>query len=83
MAATAQIELTPTQQRWINDTTRELMIEGSAGSGKTIFACIKAIKYGLENRDSSIYIYRKTLPSLKRTSLKEIVQILDKYGIRY
>ena len=28
------VEMTPTQQRWINDTTRELLIEGSAGSGK-------------------------------------------------
>lgn len=83
MSATAQIELTPTQQRWINDRTRELLIEGSAGSGKTIFACIKTIKYGLENPQSSIYVYRKTLPSLKRTSLKEIVQILDKYHIPY
>ena len=83
MSATASIELTPTQKRWINDQTRELLIEGSAGSGKTIFACIKAIKYGLENRDASIYVYRKTLPSLKRTSWKEIKQILDKYGIPY
>ena len=81
--STATIEMTPTQQRWINDKTRELLIEGSAGSGKTIFACLKAIKYGLENRNASIYIYRKTLPSLKRTSLKEIVQILDKYHIPY
>lgn len=29
-----EAEMTPTQQRWINDTTRELLIEGSAGSGK-------------------------------------------------
>ena len=70
--AVATIEMTPTQQRWINDRTRELLIEGSAGSGKTIFACLKVIKYGLENKDASIYIYRKTLPSLKRTSLKEV-----------
>ena len=83
MPSTATIELTPTQQHWINDRTRELLIEGSAGSGKTIFACIKVIKYGLENPRSSIYVYRKTLPSLKRTSLKEIVQILDKYHIPY
>lgn len=81
--ATATIEMTPTQQRWINDKTRELLIEGSAGSGKTIFACLKVIKYGLENRDASIYVYRKTLPSLKRTSLKEIRQILDMYHIPY
>ena len=83
MAAVAEIEMTPTQKRWINDKTRELLIEGSAGSGKTIFACFKAIMYGLQNKNASIYIYRKTLPSLKRTSLKEIVQILDKYHIPY
>ena len=81
--AVATIEMTPTQQRWINDKTRELLIEGSAGSGKTIFACLKVIKYGLENKDASIYIYRKTLPSLKRTSLKEVIQLLDKYHIPY
>ncbi len=80
---TATIELTPTQQRWIKDTTRELLIEGSAGSGKTIFACIKVIMYALENPNASIYIYRKTLPSLKRTSWKEIRQLLDKYKIPY
>ena len=79
----AKIELTKTQQKWINDRTRELLIEGSAGSGKTIFACIKVIKYGLENPNASIYVYRKTLPSLKRTSWKEIRTILDKYGIPY
>lgn len=78
-----QIELTPTQQRYFNDNTRELLIEGSAGSGKTIFACYKVIKYGLENRDASIYIYRKTLPSLKRTSWKEIRNLLVKHGIPY
>ena len=83
MATVAQIELTPTQQRWINNKTRELLIEGSAGSGKTIFACIKVIMYGLLYKKASIYVYRKTLPSLKRTSLKEIVQILDKYHIPY
>lgn len=81
--ATATIEMTPTQQKWINDKTRELLIEGSAGSGKTIFACLKVIKYGLENKNASIYIYRKTLPSLKRTSWKEIRQILQDYHIPY
>lgn len=79
--ATAKLEMTPTQQRWINDKTRELLVEGSAGSGKTIFACIKALKYGLENKDASIYIYRKTLPSLKRTSWEEIRNLLWKYKI--
>ena len=77
------VEMTPTQQRWINDRTRELLIEGSAGSGKTIFACYKVIFYALENPNASIYIYRKTLPSLKRTSWKEIRNILYDLEIPY
>lgn len=77
------VEMTPTQQRWINDQTRELLIEGSAGSGKTIFACYKVIFYALTYPDASIYIYRKTLPSLKRTSWKEIRNILYDLQIPY
>ena len=77
------VEMTPTQQRWINDKTRELLVEGSAGSGKTKFACFKVIFYALENENASIYIYRKTLPSLKRTSWKEIRNILYDLGIDY
>ena len=77
------VEMTPTQQRWINDRTRELLIEGSAGSGKTIFACYKVIFYALENNGASIYVYRKTLPSLKRTSWKEIRNLLSSMDIPY
>lgn len=77
------VEMTPTQRRWIHDRTRELLIEGSAGSGKTIFACYKVIFYALENPNASIYIYRRTLPSLKRTSWKEIRNILYDLDIPY
>ena len=28
------VEMTPSQMRYIDDTTRELLVEGSAGSGK-------------------------------------------------
>lgn len=73
------IEMTSTQREWINDTTRELLIEGSAGSGKTLFACYKVIFYAMQYSGASIYVYRKTLPSLKRTAWKEIRNIL--YGI--
>lgn len=74
---TTTIEMTPTQQQWINDTTRELLVEGSAGSGKTLFACFKVIFYALNYPEASIYVYRKTLPSLKRTAWKEIRNILQ------
>lgn len=78
-----KVEMTPTQQKYINDKTRELLIEGSAGSGKTIFACYKVIFYALQNPNASIYIYRKTLPSLKRTSWKEIRNLLTNMKIPF
>lgn len=43
-----QLVLTDKQAEHINDTTRHLMIMGSAGSGKTLYACIKVILYALE-----------------------------------
>ena len=35
--------LTDKQYEYIEDDTRHLMIMGSAGSGKTIFACTKVV----------------------------------------
>lgn len=78
-----EIEMTKAQMRYINDTTRELLVEGSAGSGKTIFACFKVIFYALQNRDARIYVYRVTLPSLKKTAWLEIKNILLKYHIQF
>lgn len=75
------VPMTRPQKRWINDSTRELLVEGSAGSGKTLFACYKVIFYALTYNKASIYVYRKTLPSLKRTAWKEIRNIL--YGIKF
>lgn len=77
MSVDIDIPMTSAQREWINDTTRELLIEGSAGSGKTRFACTKVILYGLQNKDASIYVYRRTLPSLKRTAWKDIRDILQ------
>lgn len=77
------VAMTKPQRKWINDSTRELLIEGSAGSGKTIFACYKVIFYALQHPNASIYIYRKTLPSLKRTAWKEIRGLLVDMGIPY
>lgn len=75
------VEMTAAQREWIGDRTRELLIEGSAGSGKTIFACYKVIFYALQFERASIYVYRKTLPSLKRTAWNEIRNILYKIKV--
>ena len=73
------VPMTKPQRKWLGETADEFLVEGSAGSGKTIFACYKVIFYALQYHHASIYVYRKTLPSLKRTAWKEIRNIL--YGI--
>ena len=75
--------LTDKQYEYIDDMTRHLMVMGSAGSGKTIFACTKVILYALEHENARIGVFRQTLPSLRETSWREIVELLDKYKIEY
>lgn len=75
--------LTDKQYEHIDDMTRHLMIMGSAGSGKTIFACTKVILYALKYPNARIGVFRQTLPSLRETAWREIVELLDEYGIDY
>ena len=75
--------LTDKQYEYIGDMTRHLMIMGSAGSGKTIFACTKVILYALQYPNARIGVFRQTLPSLIETAWREIIELLDKYGIEY
>lgn len=75
--------LTDKQYEYIGDMTRHLMIMGSAGSGKTIFACTKVILYALQYPNARIGVFRQTLPSLRETAWREIIELLDKYGIEY
>ena len=58
------VPMTAPQRKWIGETASEFLIEGSAGSGKTLFACYKVIFYALQYHHASIYVYRKTLPSV-------------------
>ena len=78
-----ELVLTDKQYEYINDDTRHLMVMGSAGSGKTIFASTKVILYALEHPNARIGVFRQTLPSLRETAWREIVELLDKYGIEY
>jgi phage terminase large subunit len=67
----------------INAEDRLLWIEGSAGAGKTIYAAHKTIKYALENPKARLGVFRETFAALKPTSLLEIRELLDGYGIPY
>lgn len=78
-----RVVLTDKQTEYIDDRTRHLMVMGSAGSGKTFFACFKVILFALEYENAQIGVFRKTMPSLKKTSWKVIETLLKKYRIHY
>ena len=78
-----KVVLTDKQAEFIDDRTRHLMVMGSAGSGKTFFACFKVIMYALEYENAQIGVFRRTMPSLKKTSWKVIETLLKKYQIAY
>lgn len=78
-----ELVLTDKQEEYIDDKTRHLMVMGSAGSGKTFFACVKVIMYALEFPKARIGVFRQTLPSLRETAWREIREILIDYNIEY
>ena len=78
-----ELVLSDKQYEHINDKTRHLMVMGSAGSGKTIYACTKVILYALEHDNARIGVFRLTLPSLKDTAWREIRELLNKYSISF
>lgn len=75
--------LTDRQYEVIDDKTRFLLITGSAGSGKTIFACFKTIMYAVEHPHARVGVFRKTLPSLRETAWREIREMLIQFGIEF
>lgn len=76
-------EMSELQAEHIFDEDKYLLIEGSAGSGKTIFAVLKIIIYALSFSNARIGVFRQTLPSLKMTAWLEVRSTLDKYNIPY
>ena len=76
-------KLSRKQKAIINLKNRKLLIEGSAGSGKTIYAVHKTIKYALEHKKARLGVFRDTLTALKITALLELREALDNYGIPY
>ena len=70
------LKLTNKQKENIQDKSRYLNIEGSAGSGKTQYACNKVILYCLKYAKAKAYVFRQTLKANKKTSWKEINDIL-------
>ena len=81
--ATIQWKLAEKQAQYIYDKHKYLIVEGSAGSGKTIFAVHKVIIYALTHEKARVGVFRQTLPSLRQTAWLEMRETLDNYGLPY
>lgn len=79
-----KIETVPTQCITVDsDSSLFLATEEFIPTHNTIFACYKTIFYALKHENARIYVYRVTLPSLKKTAWLEIRNLLYKMGIPY
>jgi phage terminase large subunit len=80
----------PVQSTWIGTVTYEWLREqgaprvlvhrGGTRSGKTYNSCIAWATY-LATRDERLSIVRKTLPALKASVLKDMIEVLGRLGL--
>lgn len=80
-AVNFNIRLMDYQKSEIYDTTYNLLVTGSAGSGKTIFGAYKTLYYAFTQPGTEILVTRKTGPSLQMTCVKEIIGILTEQNL--
>jgi phage terminase large subunit len=64
-------------------TAPELLVHGGAGAGKSYAIAQKMILTAIHVRNRKQLITRKTMPSLRLTSMALIEELLQKYQIRY
>ena len=60
-----------------------LFVYGSRGSGKSTTVAHKIINHALEYPKSKILVTRKTLPSLRVTAMRILLEELNKYQVPY
>ena len=60
---------------------RIVVAQGGARSGKTFNILIWWIQKLLQEDKKTLSIVRKTLPSLKNSVLKDLVQVLEMFGL--
>lgn len=76
-------KLSKKQANNIHRKDRKILVEGSAGSGKTIYAVHKTILYAIGHSKARIGVFRETFPALRATALLEIREALNDYKIPY
>ncbi|RLC84353.1 MAG: hypothetical protein DRJ03_14535, partial [Chloroflexi bacterium] len=80
---TVRITMLEIGQLVLNNGDPDLLLYGSAGSGKSWLAAQKVIIWALQYPDLPILVCRKYMPSLRITCMELIRTLLNKYQIPY
>ena len=76
-------DINPSFSKMFRSTSPELLVYGGAGAGKSYSIAQKMILTALHVGSRKQLITRKTMPSLRLTSLALIEELLKKYNIKY
>lgn len=80
---TVRITMLEIGQLVLNNGDPDLLLYGSAGSGKSWLAAQKVIIWALQYPDLPVLVCRKYMPSLRITCMELIRTLLNKYKIPY
>lgn len=61
----------------------EIFLGGSLGGGKTLFDILQVMKWGLENKNLNIFIFRQTFEELKKSVIQEFIDTVPSALFRY
>lgn len=67
------------QTRFHASAAYETLYGGAAGGGKTAALCAEAITAAIEEPETHVYMFRRTLPELKQSNYVEIMQQIARY----
>ena len=79
------VEITSTPiSKFLDETNKRInLLVGGAGSGKSWAVALHILRLAYSQKDKSILVTRKTLPSLRITAYKLILDLLKKYDLPY
>lgn len=72
------IDISETQEQFINSIAFETLFGGAAGGGKSYGQCVDALLYALKYPKSKQIIFRRTYPDLERSIIRTTLEFYPK-----
>lgn len=69
----------PRQVKFHTSEAFETLYGGAAGGGKTAALCAEAVTAAIEDENTHVYMFRRSLPELKQSNYIEIMSQIAKY----